>query len=1304
MRLNHKISSFIYAFLVVVHILILKEGKLFAQWQFNQDFKVSDNYVGIGMSLAPKVALCNSGSGVIVWIENYTELYYQLMDENNAHVGISMSITSSIIPGENAFDVAVNEIGDFSVVWANLQTSDIYLKRFESDGTPSGSEIKVNENEVYNDSPFPINFAMNGSGSSVVVWENNKDGYKNIYGQYYNSDGTPNGNNFQVTDDPLSAENYPTVSMDSQGNFVVVWIDSSNGESKLCARRYDNGCNSLGSQILIDEWQEFSYSNFLTVKMNDQGYFLIGWKKEDQQGQWKFYGLLFDPQGNATGIEYQLDDVVHYDNIDAVLFNDNSSILTWGATRYQRFANDGSQIGGTATADIETRAVNAPAIAGNNSKDFIFVWYGKPNSIYAYNIYAQRYFNDGQRNGPNVLVSREIVNNVEQYRPAISCNSPGKFVIAWNDKRNKNYYPDVYAQILESNGDFMRDNFYIIFKQYIEDNPDVSMKDNGSFIVLWQDDNSCEPVEELDLYAKWYNPNGIPSEQFKVNDVDCIVWMYKPKVEIAQSGDFVIVWTDQRTYVKKGKIYCQMYDANSNPIGVNFEVNDPVDKLAMCQKPSLGIDTGNNFVVVWEADLDNDWDNWDVYGKIFNSDGIAYQSNFMINDDGGLSNQNTPAMDMFSDGSFIVTWTDEREGNKDIFAQHYDTNWNPVGNNFMVNDGGLTSAQSNPTIAYTPDGKFVIAWQDARNGHDDIFAQKFDVDGSKIGGNYRVSDDDGAATQSYPQVDCNSDNVYFTWQDTRVPNEDYDIFARVEPFSGIQHWIEIKNPGQGQKWYINQPGKISWSSSNLGGTVAIEISLDNGASWKTLTTSTPFNADYIEYTPTSSDISDDCLIKITSNDHPEISDISNRFNIFKLAENYIAKQFSMSIDPITIDGILDEPIWSDVAVESLLFGGEPEDWIAAWNNFTNNLVTWKAIWSPENNKIYVAIEVIDNKCGTLDNNDPNESPFYPFNDDAIELYVDGDHSGGLYEGSYESAQQWLVTTENMQILNYYDADKFGVYSGNAMQTAVTLGSNGNWFIEVELIIYNTFESEQRSLVAGDTIGWDIWYDDSDDETVGNNKFIRDYQTGWYYTEQAYKNADCFRNLILSDIVVPVELASFEASFNGDAVQLTWQTTAESNNYGFEVQRSENKIHFEKIGFVPGSGTTTVSHIYHFNDRDVSHSIYYYRLKQLDYSGEFCYSSAIQVKLNIPRVYRLYPNYPNPFNAETCIRFQVPEVQRVKLNIYNVHGQEIMTLMNKVYEPGTYSVIWDATDAPSGFFICKMNAGSFSKSLKLMVLK
>jgi hypothetical protein len=100
-----------------------------------------------------------------------------------------------------------------------------------------------------------------------------------------------------------------------------------------------------------------------------------------------------------------------------------------------------------------------------------------------------------------------------------------------------------------------------------------------------------------------------------------------------------------------------------------------------------------------------------------------------------------------------------------------------------------------------------------------------------------------------------------------------------------------------------------------------------------------------------------------------------------------------------------------------------------------------------------------------------------------------------------------------------------------------------------------------------------------------------------------------------------------------------------------------------------------------------------------------YESDIAVNSNIlPTEYMLSSAYPNPFNPVTTLNFSLPKSQEVILQVYNLQGRVIETLVNSNMEAGYHSVIWDADNHSSGMYFVKMQAGSFLKTQKLMLVK
>ncbi|HZW39407.1 MAG TPA: T9SS type A sorting domain-containing protein [Ignavibacteriaceae bacterium] len=201
----------------------------------------------------------------------------------------------------------------------------------------------------------------------------------------------------------------------------------------------------------------------------------------------------------------------------------------------------------------------------------------------------------------------------------------------------------------------------------------------------------------------------------------------------------------------------------------------------------------------------------------------------------------------------------------------------------------------------------------------------------------------------------------------------------------------------------------------------------------------------------------------------------------------------------------------------------------------------------------------------------------------------------------------------------------------------------------------------------------------------------------------------FRTLTLSPTILPVELTSFTANVVKEGVQLTWTTASEKNNQMFEVQRKSNND-FITIGTVNGKGTTAERTVYTFMDKDVNAGITYsYRLKQIDYDGSVDYSNIVTASGIAPREFALGQNYPNPFNPTSKINFSLPVKANVSLQVYNLLGQVVMTLANGQMEAGTYTFDVNASNLSSGIYVYQINANDglgnkFTSSKKMVVLK
>ena len=89
---------------------------------------------------------------------------------------------------------------------------------------------------------------------------------------------------------------------------------------------------------------------------------------------------------------------------------------------------------------------------------------------------------------------------------------------------------------------------------------------------------------------------------------------------------------------------------------------------------------------------------------------------------------------------------------------------------------------------------------------------------------------------------------------------------------------------------------------------------------------------------------------------------------------------------------------------------------------------------------------------------------------------------------------------------------------------------------------------------------------------------------------------------------------------------------------------------------------------------------------------------------LPGDYRLSQNYPNPFNPETEIRYSLPREEQVSLRVYNVTGAEVAVLAGGRRAAGTYSVRWNAGDLASGVYFCRLQAGEYGRTVKMVLMR
>jgi len=201
---------------------------------------------------------------------------------------------------------------------------------------------------------------------------------------------------------------------------------------------------------------------------------------------------------------------------------------------------------------------------------------------------------------------------------------------------------------------------------------------------------------------------------------------------------------------------------------------------------------------------------------------------------------------------------------------------------------------------------------------------------------------------------------------------------------------------------------------------------------------------------------------------------------------------------------------------------------------------------------------------------------------------------------------------------------------------------------------------------------------------------------------------------MGDTTLPVELSSFAANVITGGVRVQWISQSESNLLGYYVYRSETQAVIDAIQVSPliEATNSSQSQIYVFTDGETQAShTYFYWLMAMDFNGSYSYYGPVKVTLSdsdyipaVPLRTGLDKLYPNPFNPQINISYGLKENAPVKLSIYNVKGQKVLSRETGVLEKGYHQYIWDASQETSGIYFVVFESGKHKELRKITLSK
>lgn len=550
------------------------------------------------------VGIDAAGNFVIAWDSETAdagilEVFAQRYDSNGVPLGSEFQV--NVYTTSYQFDpaVAIDLDGNFVVAWRSDYQDGwqdgIYARRFERQfqKLPSaGDEFVVNTYTTGNQTHSEV--ATDGDGNFVIVWESfgqDGDAY-GIFGQRYSEGGSPLGSEFQISTTTTSNQRLPSIAMNRDGDFVVVWESSTQDGSDygVFGQRFDRMGLPVGGEFQINTYTTGA-QRLASVAMDAVGNFVVSWRSQDQDGSDQgIFAQRFDNLGIPLGSEFQV------------------NTFTTGS---QTFVTVGM----------------------NGAGEFVIAWESADQDGDGTGIYAQRFDPIGSTVGSEFRVNTSTVNN-QSGEPGVDVDEAGNFVIAWYsydavNELDPNREAEVYFQRFDASGTPQGGEYRVNrYRTEVQDLPTVAYDASGNFVVVW--DSVDEDGDGFGSYVRRFNSRGEPISEIVQLNTYTTGHQDFPIVAVDSDGDFVVTW---RSSVQDGNGYAvvarRFLTHRADDVGVNRGAKFYLDSNHSDSWDGAVADTLVSFGAVTDRPLVGDW-NGDGYTDL----GVWRNGTFLLDTNG----------------------------------------------------------------------------------------------------------------------------------------------------------------------------------------------------------------------------------------------------------------------------------------------------------------------------------------------------------------------------------------------------------------------------------------------------------------------------------------------------------------------------------------------------------------------------------------------------------------------------------------------------------------------------------------------
>lgn len=674
-------------------------------------------------------------------------------------------------------------------------------------------------------------------------------------------------------------------------------------------------------------------------------------------------------------------------------------------------------------------------------------------------------------------------------------------------------------------------------------------------------------------------------------------------------------------------------------------------------------------------------------------------------------------------GFFVhVLWQDGRDGNGEIYYKR-------------STDGGTTwGADTRMTNAFSYSGNSSIAvsgslinivWQDSRDGNHEIYSKRSTDDGTTWGADTRLTNN--AANSLCPSAAVSGLLIAIVWQDSRDGNN--EIYYKRSTDGGLTWEADTRLTSNASESYYSSVAvsgslvNVVWTDERDGNQeIYFKRSTDGGTSWGTDTRLTN-NIEISDYPSIAISGSEASIVWHDNRDgnqeiyYNKTTDGGISWGAEIRLTNNIANS---SIPTVAVTGSQVHCVWQDnrdgnyeiyykrtipVPVTPLL--------ISPANNSTGNLLSLNLVWTKtQYSTKYRVLLATDSLFNNVILNDS--------------LLTDSVKS--LTNLSTLTNYYWKVSAGNIVgWSNYSSTYRFRTIGS---PTQVNLFSPANYAVNQPVnITLKWYKAIDQTLKSNKAVSnyWVEYSTDSSfiigvvkDSTLTDSlKSVSVLSLGnKYYWRVKAKNAagwGSFSSIWNFTTVPPTPAAPVLVSPLNNVtnlqlnVLLDWSIVSFAVTYRIQIATDSlfTSIVFDTSN-VSRDSLRLRSGILILNTK------YFWRVNATNITGTGLWSTVWNFRTSsvginifgnvIPDEFKLYNNYPNPFNPVTKIKFDVASVGDVKMVVYDIMGREVQTLVNERLHPGTYEATFDGSQLTSGVYFYKIQAGDFMDTKRMLMIK